>query len=64
MTDTGSQADRLGMHELISRRDFLNGTLLASAGRVQGEGEGATLPRRHTVHSTSSLAPANSSPAA
>ena len=29
-------ADRLGMHEPISRRDFLNGTLLASAGLVFG----------------------------
>jgi len=28
--------DRLGMHEPISRRDFLNGTLLASAGLVLG----------------------------
>ena len=28
--------DRLGMHEPISRRDFLNGTLLASAGVVFG----------------------------
>ena len=30
--------DRLGMHEPISRRDFLNGTLLASAGLVLGGG--------------------------
>ena len=29
-------ADRLGMHEPISRRDFLNGTLLASAGLMLG----------------------------
>src|SRR5881394_3798597 len=28
--------DRLGMHEPISRHDFLNGTLLASAGLVLG----------------------------
>ena len=28
--------DRLGMHEPISRRDFLNGTLFASAGLVLG----------------------------
>ena len=28
--------DRLGMHEPISRRDFLNGTLLASAGMAFG----------------------------
>src|SRR2546426_174733 len=28
--------DRLGMHEPIARRDFLNGTLLASAGLVLG----------------------------
>ncbi len=40
MTGTGSQADRLGMHEPISRRDFLNGTLLASAGFVLGGGRG------------------------
>jgi spermidine dehydrogenase len=38
MTDTpddassGAQADRLGMNEPISRRDFLNGTLVAGAG--------------------------------
>ena len=31
-------ADRLGMHEPISRRDFLNGTLLASVGLVLGQG--------------------------
>src|SRR5262245_63271845 len=29
-------SDRLGMHEPISRRDFLNGTLLAGAGLVLG----------------------------
>ncbi len=40
--------DRLGMHEPISRRDFLNGTLLASAGMVLG---------RHS-QSPSTVAPA------
>ena len=35
--------DRLGLHEPISRRDFLNGTLLASAGLVLGGGRHAAL---------------------
>ena len=35
-------ADRLGMHEPISRRDFLNGTLLAGAGLVFGHHQAPT----------------------
>jgi spermidine dehydrogenase len=36
--------DRLGMHAPISRRDFLNGTLLASAGLVLGrDGQAPTV---------------------
>ena len=38
----GARDDRLGMHEPITRRDFINGTLVAGAGALLGTG--ATLP--------------------
>jgi len=38
MSNNGSQDERLGMNEPISRRDFVNGTLLAGAGLLLGKG--------------------------
>src|SRR2546430_159376 len=43
MSSTDRQDDRLGMNEPISRRDFLNGALLAGAG-VLLHGHASTTP--------------------
>src|SRR5437868_3046388 len=42
--DHGAPDERLGMHEPITRRDFLNGTLVAGAGLLLGSQPPATTP--------------------